>query len=87
MRTLGLVIALIVTLSIPAAAQASGHFRPGLDLRHASSGGSSEVKADTSRTATLAPDPYLQRYYSHSEGWTYYNLPAADTARKGEDEH
>ena len=64
MRILGLVLALMVTLSLSAAAQASGHSRPRLEP--SDSGG---------QAAAIDPDPSLQRYYSHSEGWTYYNRP------------
>jgi hypothetical protein len=35
---------------------------------------------DTARTASGDSDPYHQRYYSESEGWTYYTLPAYQLA-------
>jgi hypothetical protein len=38
-----------------------------------------DTTLDTVRIATGNPDPYLQRYHSHSEGWTYYNLPRFST--------
>jgi hypothetical protein len=87
MRIVGLVFALLVTLSMSAAAQATDHLRssPG----HSSYDNPStprNTKPDTSRTATGNPDPYLQRYYSHSEGWTYYNLPPDSTARPSGDQ-
>lgn len=31
-------------------------------------------------TASSVPDPYHQRYYSQSEGWTYYDLPSYSSA-------
>ena len=37
-----------------------------------------EPQADTRRLAEVAgADPNHQRYYSESEGWTYYTLPAS----------
>ena len=34
---------------------------------------------DTAGSAIV--DPYHQRYYSESEGWTYYTLPSNDSGR------
>jgi hypothetical protein len=76
MRTLGLVVAFLATLSMLAAAQAPDQART--SSNHSSSNHSSypaKASPDTNRTASGNPDPYLERYYSHSEGWTYYNLP------------
>jgi hypothetical protein len=41
---------------------------------------------DTVRTATANADPYLQRYYSETEGWTYYTLPKSSSERRSDDE-
>jgi hypothetical protein len=30
------------------------------------------------------PDTYAQRYYSESEGWTYYTLPSYSSARRSD---
>jgi hypothetical protein len=35
-----------------------------------------EARAYYSYGVASAPDPYHQRYYSETEGWTYYTLPA-----------
>ncbi len=79
MRIPALVVALLVTLAIPAAAQAPGHSRLSTDRSPSkSSGYPGKANADSSQTTTANPDPY--RYYSHSEGWTYYNLPPSSSA-------
>ena len=39
------------------------------------------TESDTAETATAELDPYHQRYYSESEGWTYYTLPSNDSDR------
>jgi hypothetical protein len=72
MRILGLVLALLLTLSVAAAALTYGYSRQGRIYIHGN-GHSSPVH-----------NPYNdignpQRYYSHSEGWTYYNLPRFST--------
>jgi hypothetical protein len=82
MRILGLVVALLVTLSVSAAAQTAGRSRSSPDASHSNSYGYSGTKADTSQAPNGSPDPYLQRYYSHSEGWTYYNFPTDSSARR-----
>ena len=41
---------------------------------------------DTALTAPANRDPYLQRYYSQSEGWTYYALPSFSSGRKSSHE-
>jgi hypothetical protein len=83
MRSLGLVVALLVTLSMSAAAQAPGHSRSSPDLRSSNDfANPATPRADTGQTATGNLDPYLERYYSHSEGWTFYNLPPDSTARR-----
>ncbi|HZN99184.1 MAG TPA: hypothetical protein VFB61_15730 [Gemmatimonadales bacterium] len=38
--------------------------------------GSSDSASRDSAPASPEPDPYHQRYYSATEGWTYYTLPA-----------
>jgi hypothetical protein len=40
--------------------------------------GNQQAKPDTVRLAGADSDPNHQRYYSESEGWTYFNLPADD---------
>jgi hypothetical protein len=87
MRSLGLVVALLVTLSMSAAAQAPGHSRPFPDHSLSNNSGY-PVKAnpDSGLTPTGNPDPYLQRYYSHSEGWTYFNIPPDSSARQSGDQ-
>jgi hypothetical protein len=37
--------------------------------------------SDTLPIVTASADPHLQRYYSQSEGWTYYTLPKSSSAR------
>jgi hypothetical protein len=75
MRILGLVIALLLTLPLSAAAQTTSHSRSRLEPSLSGSYDYPRAKADSGQAAAINPDPYLQRYYSHSEGWTYYNLP------------
>jgi hypothetical protein len=38
--------------------------------------------SDTLRIAAVNTDPHLQRYYSQSEGWTYYTLPKSSSVRE-----
>lgn len=85
MRAPGLVLALMVTFSMSAAAQTDVGSSPGHkpSKNHSDPG---NIKPDSGRTATPNPDPYLQRYYSHSEGWTYYNLPPDNSARRSGDQ-
>jgi hypothetical protein len=84
MRILGLVVALLLTLSVAAAALTYGYTRQdriyirgnGHPSRaHNPYNDTGYTSPDSGQTATGNRDPYLQRYYSHSEGWTYYNLP------------
>ena len=71
MRIVGPLIALLVALSMAAAvliylereAQPEWSYAP------------RDTVPDTVRIASGEPDPYHQRYYSESEGWTYYSLP------------
>jgi hypothetical protein len=90
MRTARLVFSLLVTLSGIAAALTyvqghtwreriylQGHGRSAPDYSNYNGfRDSGSINVDTIRTATGHPDPYLQRYYSQSEGWTYYTLPS-----------
>jgi hypothetical protein len=45
-----------------------------------------DTTPDTVRIATGKTDPYLQRYYSESEGWTYYTLPSYSSGRRSDKE-
>jgi hypothetical protein len=90
MRTAGLVFSFLVTLSVIAAALSyaqghtwqeriylQGHGRSAPDYSgYNGFGDSGSTNPDTARTVAGDPDPYLQRYYSQSEGWTYYTLPS-----------
>ena len=40
-----------------------------------------DTTKDTTRIAVADSDPSLQRYYSETEGWTYYTLPAYSSKR------
>jgi hypothetical protein len=99
MRILGLVLTLLVTLSMAAAALTyvqdyTGQNRIYFDGHRPSSPGhgpysNSRYRRDTTpdigRTVRGNLDPYLQRYYSQSEGWTYYTLPSYSSGRKSDD--
>jgi hypothetical protein len=100
MRILGLVFALLVTLSMSAAAQTyvqgytrqdgtyvQGHWRSSPDHNpYNNYSYPGNTNPYTGQTATGNPDTYLQRYYSHSQGWTYYTLPPSSSGRKSDDE-
>jgi hypothetical protein len=87
MRTLGLIVALLMTLSMSAAAQATGQRPSSLDPKPSNNyGHPAKSRPDTGQRATGTEDPYLQRYYSHSEGWSYYNLPPDSSARRSGDQ-
>jgi hypothetical protein len=84
MRILGLVVGLLLTISVAAAALTYGYTRQDPIYLHANGHSSPAhnpyndtgyIHPDSGQIATGNPDPYLQRYHSHSEGWTYYNLP------------
>ena len=97
---IGLVVALLVTFSMSAAAQThvrsytrqdgtyvQGHWRSSPD--HSPYNNYSypgNTNPYTGQTANGDPDKYLQRYYSHSEGWTYYTLPSYSSGRKSGDQ-
>jgi hypothetical protein len=87
MRVVGLVFSLLVTVSLTAMAltyvpdyvgqqrirvQGSSDSFPGPKPYH-SYGSRGNTNPDTAQTAKS--DPHHQRYYSESEGWTYYSLP------------
>jgi hypothetical protein len=97
MRILGLVVGLLVTMSLSAAAQAhvQGYtrqdstyaqgYRPySPDHSPSNEGRPGTTNPDTARTATANADPYLQRYYSETEGWTYYTLPKSNSERRSD---
>jgi hypothetical protein len=87
MRLVSLVCSFLVTVSLTAVALACvpdyvGQQRIYVDGPDSSSdhqpyysyGSLAEANPDTAQTATGDSDPYHQRYYSESEGWTYYTL-------------
>jgi hypothetical protein len=98
MRIAGLVFGFIATLSVTAAALAYvpayvGQHRiyvqdslsPQDQRPYHEYGYSGNTTPDSGRTATGKPDPYHQRYYSQTEGWTYYTLPLDSSARRSGD--
>lgn len=89
MRILGLVLSFTVTISLTALAltyvptyvgQSRIYVQGSEDSTSAHqpyhSYGSSDSASRDSTPASHEPDPYHQRYYSATEGWTYYTLPA-----------
>jgi hypothetical protein len=80
MRNLGLVFSFLVTLSLVAVALT---YVPGYvgQQRIYVQGDPRNTDRDTARTAPGDPDPDHQRYYSQSEGWTYYALPSSSAPR------
>jgi hypothetical protein len=82
MRIVRPVIVLLVALLIAAAALA---YMERQARQEWATGHTSNYPADTTpdtvRIVTGNPDPYLQCYYSESEGWTYYTLPSDSSAR------
>lgn len=93
MRILGLAVGLLVTVSMPAAGQSRAPgdtaqdstyaqgYRAYSSDRSASRSYRGNTNPDATRTATANADPYLQRYYSETEGWTYYTLPKSGSTR------
>ena len=90
MRIMALVLSFTVTLSLTALAltyvpayvgqsriyvQGSEDSTSGHQAYH--SYGSADSASLDSTPASPEPDPYHQRYYSATEGWTYYTLPAS----------
>jgi hypothetical protein len=99
MHILGLVVGLLVTMSMSAAAQAHVQGYTRQDSTYAQGyrpyspdhspynyGYPGNTNPDTGRTAAANADPYLQRYYSESEGWTYYTLPKSSSEPRSDDE-
>lgn len=89
MRIMGLVFSFTVTLSLTALALTYVPAYVGQSRIHVQgpedstavhqpyhSYGSSDSASLDSTPAGPEPDPYHQRYYSATEGWTYYTLPA-----------
>jgi hypothetical protein len=99
MRIVGLVFSLLVTLLMAAVTltyvqgyvgqhriYVQGRWRSSPDHSpHNNSSHLSDTNPDTGRAATGYPDPYLQRYYSQSEGWTYYALPSYSSGHQSDD--
>jgi hypothetical protein len=94
MRIIRPVFALFLALSIAAAAliylqshswedriYIQGH-RPSPYRMYANSSYRGSTSLQAGRAAPRDPDPYLQRYYSESEGWTYYTLPSYGSGRQ-----
>ena len=86
MRIVGLVFALLVTLSMAAAALTYVQGRTGQDRIYVQGHPSSSPSPSSRLTATSSTDPYQQRYYSESEGWTYYTLPSYSAADQSDRE-
>ena len=95
MRNVGLVFSFLVMLSLVAVAltyvpayvgqqriyvQGHGRFSSNDTLYHTARY-LGNTDRDTARTAPGDPDLYHQRYYSQSEGWTYYALPSYSSGR------
>jgi hypothetical protein len=99
MRIIRPLIALLVALSVAAAVLTymsdytrenriypSAHRRSSADyhlLRNWSYRG--DASRQGSRAAPGDSDPYRQRYYSESEGWTYFTLPSYSSGRGSND--
>ena len=98
MRIIVLVFSFVATLSLAALAltyvpsylgqqRIYVQGRPGFSSEHQpyhSYGHLGHTNPDTAGTATGDLDPYHQRYYSESEGWTYYTLPSNDSGHVSE---
>ena len=89
MRVVGVVFSSVVTLSFTALAltYVPRHIGQQRIYVQDHSGSDPALKGyrsygypgDTARTATDESDPYHQRYYSESEGWSYYSLPSSSS--------
>jgi hypothetical protein len=80
MRIAGLVFSSIVTFSVAAMVLTYVPGYVGQDRIYVQ-GHHGNVQPDSARRATVHnSDSTLQRYYSESEGWTYYTLPAYSVA-------
>jgi hypothetical protein len=79
MRIAGLVFSSIVTFSLAAAVLT---YVPGYvgQQRINVQGRSANIHSDSARTDSGDVDQNHQRYYSESEGWTYFTLPAYSVA-------
>lgn len=82
MRIAGLVFSSIVTFSVAAGVLT---YVPGYVGQHRIyvQGHRANTHPDSVRSAVHNSDSSLQRYYSESEGWTYYTLPAYSMAVSG----
>jgi hypothetical protein len=84
MRLSSLVFSFLVTLSLAALVLT---YVPGYIGQHriyvhgASVNTNRDTTKDTTLTVAVDSDPSLQRYYSETEGWTYYTLPAYSSKR------
>ena len=86
MRIVGLVLTLLVTLSMAAAALTYVQGRTGQDRIYVQGHPGSSPSPSSRLIATGSTDPYHQRYYSESEGWTYYTLPSYSSAAQSDRE-
>ena len=86
MRIVRLVFALLVTLSMAAAALTYVQGRTGQDRIYVRGYPGSSPSPSSRLIATGSTDPYQQRYYSESEGWTYYTLPSYSSANQSDRE-
>jgi len=75
MRLTSLVLSFLVTLALAALVLT---YVPGYigQNRIYVQGHSGEAHPNSARSASHYADSSLQRYYSETEGWTYYTLPA-----------
>jgi hypothetical protein len=95
MRILSLVFSFLVTVSVTALAlsyvpdyvgqqriyvQAASDSTPD-PKPYRAYGDTGVADPDSSATASAELDPYHQRYYSESEGWTYFSLPSDSSSR------
>jgi hypothetical protein len=75
MRIVSLVFSFLVTVSLTAMALTYLPRYVGQQRIHVQ-GRLASTNPDTARSISAEWDPYHQRYYSESEGWTYYTLPS-----------
>jgi hypothetical protein len=81
MRIAGLVFSSIATFSIAAAVLTYVPSYVGQNRIYVH-GSTANINSDSSRTDSGNVDPDHQRYYSETEGWTYYTLPVYSVAGK-----
>ena len=79
MRIAGLVFSSIATFSIAAAVLTYVPSYVGQNRIYVH-GRTARIHPDSSRTDSGYVDPDHQRYYSETEGWTYYTLPVYSVA-------